>query len=111
MEADAAIPLGLIVSEAVTNAAKHAYGPDEAGTIDVLFTLLPAGNWRLVIADQGAGLTGDRSAKSRGLGMLLIEAMSDQVDATLEIIGGGGTRIVVTGPAASEGAAGAAGAS
>lgn len=111
MEADVAIPLGLIVSEAVTNAARHAYGADEQGTIDVAFALLPAGHWQLVVADQGAGLVGDTGRGSRGLGMLLIEAMAEQVDAKLDISSVGGTRIVVTGPAASGHAAGAAGAS
>jgi two-component sensor histidine kinase len=112
MEPDVAIPLGLIVSEAVTNAAKHAYGADEARAIDISFAMLPTGNWQLVVADHGAGLrAGEPPKAARGLGMLLIEAMSDQLDATLAISSGSGTRIVVTGPAVSGRAAGAAGAS
>jgi two-component sensor histidine kinase len=109
--ADVAIPLGLIVSEAVTNAAKHAYGESEAGVINVAFRTLPDGRWQLVISDHGVGMeTAPGTKRPRGFGMQLIQALSEQIDAALEVRGSGGTRVTVTGPAATPGAAGAAGA-
>jgi two-component system, sensor histidine kinase PdtaS len=55
--ADNAIPLGLLINELVTNAAKHAYS-DKSGEIQV------AGEGRgaelhVVVTDQGVGLPGD----------------------------------------------------
>jgi two-component system, sensor histidine kinase PdtaS len=109
--ADVAIPLGLIVSEAVTNAARHAYGESEAGVINVAYRTLADGRWQLEISDRGVGMEMAPGAKRpRGLGMQLIQALSEQIDAALEVSGAGGTRVTLTGPAATPGAAGAAGA-
>jgi two-component sensor histidine kinase len=107
--ADVAIPLGLIVSEAVTNAARHAYGENEAGVINVAYRTLPDGRWQLEISDRGVGMEMAPGAKRpQGLGMQLIQALSEQIDAALEVSGAGGTRVTLTGPAAIPGAAGAA---
>ena len=71
----ALVPLGLIVSELVTNAVKHG-----AGTIRVCVESRDDGRYELVVADNGAGLPDDFDpAKSVGLGMTVVSAMVRQI--------------------------------
>ena len=51
---DKAVPLGLIVNESVTNAAKHAFPDDRAGIIQVTFER-SGSDYRLTISDNGVG--------------------------------------------------------
>ena len=39
LKIDFAIPLGLLITELVTNAYKHAFPSDQPGTIDVSLTI------------------------------------------------------------------------
>jgi len=73
-------PIGLIVNELVTNAAKHA-----AGEIQVRFR--PAGNGRfeLSISDQGPGFAVDfdPAQSGKGLGMKLVVTLASQLDGSV----------------------------
>ena len=73
-------PIGLIVNELVTNAAKHG-----AGEIHV--RLEPAGNGRLAlsICDQGPGLGPDFDPvrSSTGLGMKLVVVLASQLEGAV----------------------------
>jgi two-component sensor histidine kinase len=53
---DFAIPLGLLVSELVTNAYKHAFPWDQPGTIDVSLGIADEGKACLVVSDNGVGI-------------------------------------------------------
>jgi two-component sensor histidine kinase len=99
-----AIPLGFIVNELITNAAKYA-----EGNITVRFETSGAGH-ALSVSDEGPGLPpGFKLADSKGLGMKIVLALVKQIGGALHVgpgDGGGGTRMMVTfgapGPAASE---------
>ncbi|MEM8826092.1 MAG: ATP-binding protein [Pseudomonadota bacterium] len=70
-----ASPLGLIVTELVSNAFKHAPG----GHIRVTLRALGPDRFRLTIEDDGPGFDPD-TAKARGtLGLLLIEDLTAQL--------------------------------
>lgn len=73
-------PIGLIANELVTNAAKHG-----AGRIDVAFRA-SAGMNRLIVCDEGNGLTGsfDPHAANAGLGMKVITTLAKQLQGTLD---------------------------
>jgi len=96
-----AIPLGFIVNELVTNAAKYA-----RGNIAVRFETSPAGH-ALSVTDAGPGLpAGFKPADSKGLGMTIVLALVKQIGGALQIglgDGGRGTRMTVTfgGPGAA----------
>ncbi len=84
---DFAIPLGLLVTELVTNSLKHAF-PDGKGRIDVLLDRRDDGTMVLVVSDNGSGydiLEASRKEKASGLGSTLIDGLVSQLKATINI--------------------------
>ncbi len=90
------VSLGLIVTELVINALKHAF-PDreKSGKITVEYSSQPTG-WRLSVEDNGVGMPGDHSAQKPGLGTGIVDALSKQLDATVSISNlNPGTRVAI----------------
>ena len=85
-----AVPLGLIVNEAMTNALKHAFPGDRQGTITVRFKC-DGGVCSLIVADDGSGFDG--SPREGSLGMRLMTSLARQLHAKLDIDGASGTRV------------------
>ncbi len=91
VEADAAavasneaISMGLVTTELVINALKHAFPNDSAGEIRVSYEVDEA-NWRLSVSDDGAGLRQDESGRAHtGLGNSIVEALAHQLKASVE---------------------------
>ena len=78
-----AVPLGLIINESITNAAKHAFPDDRQGIIKVSFQR--AGNvYKLSVADNGVGQIGQQ-ARDGGLGNRLMQMLAAQLDSKVEI--------------------------
>jgi chemotaxis protein methyltransferase CheR len=93
-----AVSLGLIVTELVINALKHAF-PDNtnAGHVVVGYEVDGA-NWKLSISDDGVGMP-DRKAgeKNTGLGTSLMKALAQQLEAQVEVVSSPkGTTVSVT---------------
>jgi two-component sensor histidine kinase len=84
-----AVSLGLIVTELVLNALKHAFTDDKIDCqINVAFDVAGT-NWKLAIADNGIGKPDGVFAQEKtGLGTSIIKALAQQLDATVEILGG-----------------------
>jgi two-component sensor histidine kinase len=91
---DLAAPCGLIVSELITNALKHAFPRGGPGTIDVRFRL-QEGYYQLEVADTGEGMT---DGSSTSLGMTLIRTLAEQIGGTMDISGTDGTTIRISFP-------------
>lgn len=86
---DQAVALGLIVNEAVTNAAKHAFPGTAAGRIDISFKAPPEGAWVLTIVDDGRGVETSHKVETTGqggLGSKLMVAFAKKAGGTLETI-------------------------
>jgi stage II sporulation protein AB (anti-sigma F factor) len=81
----------LCVSEAVTNAVVHAYG-SEAGTVDVTVVVHDPGVV-VVVRDFGSGVMSSRRAGEGGLGLAIINAVTDQ--CALSSVSGVGTQIAM----------------
>jgi two-component sensor histidine kinase len=97
---EVAVPLGLLVTEAITNAYKHAFNEREGGHIRVEVTRESAQQLVLCVRDDGAGF--DLAAgnnDSNGLGRSLIEAFVRQLRGELEICSDQGTVVKVRFPA------------
>ena len=80
MNADTAIPIGLMLTELLTNAIKYAYG-EEGGVIDVG---LHARDGQIVLSvrDKGRGLPTDfdmKAASRLSLGMRMITSLARQL--------------------------------
>ena len=99
ISADAAIPIGLLVTELVTNAIKYAY--PEGGRIDVSIAERDGG-LHLVVADGGGGLPEGfdlKAASSRSLGMRMIASLARQLRGDLQFEDAApGTRAVMAMP-------------
>jgi two-component sensor histidine kinase len=85
-DADVSVSLGLIVTELVINALKHAFPGHRAGKITVGYTAKGT-DWTLSVRDNGVGMPLDAASAKPGLGTSIIEALAKQMDATVEIAG------------------------
>ncbi len=93
-----AISIGLIVTELVLNAIKHAF-PDSHSGGSVLVAYDVAGsNWRLTVSDNGIGRPDDSlEITTPGLGTNIVEALAKQLDARVEgIMNPSGTTVSIT---------------
>lgn len=80
---DLAVPLGLIVNEVVTNAAKYAYLPGQAGQILIRFRRR-GDQGILAISDNGRGLA--VPTDSQGIGTKLIRSLANQIGARVRVV-------------------------
>lgn len=82
-----AVPLGLIINEAITNALKYAFPNGRAGKITLILQRLGRFKYQLAISDDGVGLPqGYTPSRSRSLGMTLLHGFSGQLGGDLHII-------------------------
>jgi two-component sensor histidine kinase len=94
ISSDQAVPIALIVTEAVGNAAKYAFPHGRAGHIRVQLTATEE-EILLEIADDGIGLVEPvpgSGTEHDGIGLQLIRGFARQLGATVELTGEGGTR-------------------
>ncbi len=85
VESSQAVSLGLVTTELVINALKHAFPSGHAGEIVVNYDVDGAG-WRLSVSDNGVGWGDDRHERiGAGLGTSIVEALSHQLDARVEV--------------------------
>lgn len=83
--ADVSISLGLIVTELVINALKHAFpGTDPEGRIDVDYLAQGTG-WTLSVGDNGIGMPDPADGGKPGLGTSIVEALANQLGATVTV--------------------------
>ena len=95
LSADLATVMGLVVSELVTNAIRHAFGP-EGGTITVSLDST-SGKRCLTVEDDGRGLPdGFEAGQGGGLGMRVVTAYVRQHGWSLEATSEGGARFCIT---------------
>jgi chemotaxis protein methyltransferase CheR len=93
-----AISLGLIVTELILNALKHAFTDDRTDRqIDVGFAAAGT-NWKLSVADNGIGAPVGVFAQAKsGLGTSIVNALSQQLEARVDVVSGRqGTSVSVT---------------
>ena len=77
--------IGLIVTELLINAVKHAFPDERSGKIQVSYAATGSG-WRLSVSDDGVGRASrDGEISSTGLGTSIVEALAHQLDARVEI--------------------------
>ncbi|MDM7926717.1 MAG: PAS domain S-box protein [bacterium] len=101
LDIETAIPVGLILSELVTNALKHAFPADREGTLRVDFRSYRRRFWRMAVSDDGVGLPrGKNGPGSEGFGMELIRILTEQLDGRLQVRRAKGATFTVTFPSA-----------
>jgi two-component sensor histidine kinase len=91
-----AVPLGLVINEALTNALKYAFPEGRTGTVKVGLIRSAKSAYRLTIADDGVGLSeGFDPATSGTLGMILMQGLSEQLGGRLTISSRSGLTIAL----------------
>ncbi len=96
-----AVALSLIATELVTNAFKYATTPTGGGRVEVTVSAADSGGVQLKVCDDGRGLPDDwaepkGSPQGTGLGMKLIRAMLDQINARLDVVNNPGACFTIT---------------
>ncbi len=79
-----AIPLGLILNEIISNSIKYAFPENMTGVIRIEAEQLPKGKCRLLISDNGIGIT-QGLKKQNSLGMSLIDIFITQIHGKMEL--------------------------
>jgi two-component sensor histidine kinase len=95
LNAKRAQPLGIIINELLTNIMKYAFQGKREGIIRVLASV-NEGIVHLEIKDNGIGIPEDINLKnSTGLGFTLIDMLAKQLNGTIRIERGDGTRAIL----------------
>ena len=103
MDVSQAMPLGLIINEAVTNIIKYAFPDHQKGKVMISLSQQSDGYYEFSIEDDGIGLsTDDPTLGSQSLGMTLIHGLGAQLGAEVEISSEKGTKISLRFPVSSE---------
>jgi chemotaxis protein methyltransferase CheR len=93
-----AVSIGLIVTELVMNALKHAFPTAKPDAAVVVSYKVAGTDWKLTISDNGVGKPDVKASQSKaGLGTSLIQALAKQLDARVDIASDGhGTAVSMT---------------
>jgi len=93
--ADTSVSLGLIVTELVINALKHAFPQDQKGKISVAYQTQKA-DWILSVTDDGVGMPKAPHTAKGGLGTSIVQALAGQLGATISVAcANPGTRVSI----------------
>jgi two-component sensor histidine kinase len=86
IDPDVSISLGLIVTELVINALKHAFPDHDTGGKIAVDYHADGRDWTLSVADNGVGMPAEPGSAKSGLGTTLIQAIATQLGARIEVL-------------------------
>ena len=84
VEADVSVSLGLIVTELVINALKHAFPDEREGKILIHYCAV-GDDWTLSVTDDGIGMPTGIDAPKPGLGTGIVEALAKNLQADIQL--------------------------
>ena len=84
VSANMSVSLGLVVTELVINALKHAFPEGRSGRIVVDYGSGGTG-WTLSVADNGVGMPVEPHLAEAGLGTNIVQALAKQLDADITV--------------------------
>jgi PAS domain S-box-containing protein len=92
IEIDMAIPLGLIMTELVSNSLKYAFPEGRKGEIHILGRREDDHSYRFIVRDNGVGIPQTVDWKNPdSLGLRLVHSLVTQLNGTIELDRSGGT--------------------
>jgi len=93
-----AVSLGLIVTELILNALKHAFTDDRIDRQIAVGFAIAGTNWKLSVADNGIGAPVGVFAQAKsGLGTSIVNALAQQLEARVDVVSSPqGTSVLVT---------------
>jgi two-component sensor histidine kinase len=84
VKANVSVTLGLIITELVINALKHAFTADRPGKIAVNYRS-DGPNWTLSVSDDGAGMPSEPVKAKAGLGTGIVEALARNLGSVIRV--------------------------
>lgn len=94
-----AMPIGLIINEAITNIIKYAFPEGGYGKVSISLSDRDGENYHFEIRDNGIGLPGGPDYQhSQSLGMTLMKGLGEQLGGTVSIESDHGVRVRVQFP-------------
>ncbi|TIX93545.1 PAS domain-containing sensor histidine kinase [Rhizobium sp. P44RR-XXIV] len=84
VEADISVSLGLIVTELVINALKHAFPDERTGKIVIDYSS-KGKDWTLSVTDDGIGMPSGSDAPKAGLGTGIVEALTKNLQGQIQL--------------------------
>jgi PAS domain S-box-containing protein len=97
LDINAAVPCGLLASELITNALKHAFPMDRKGVVEVGLHRTDDGAVALRIADNGVGIPESRDVfGDESFGLQIVNLLVGQIDGTVELDRKKGTSFTIT---------------
>ncbi|WP_254411497.1 tetratricopeptide repeat-containing sensor histidine kinase [Dyadobacter diqingensis] len=97
LDVSQAVPVGLILNEAITNSIKSAFPDGRRGLVKIAMKQTPDQMISLTVSDNGVGLPPDfKVERSNSLGMSLMEGLSRQLRGTFKIESSSGLTIVMS---------------
>lgn len=94
--------LGLITNELVTNAMKYAFRDHQDPELIMQGTRRDS-RYTLTIQDNGPGIPGPDIDQSSGFGLMMIKALTEQLDGTIRFQNDGGTQATLEFPVEGNG--------
>jgi two-component sensor histidine kinase len=93
-----AVSLGLIVTELILNALKHAFTNGRDDRQIIVGFAIAGTNWKLSVVDNGIGAPAGVFAQAKsGLGTSIVTALAQQLEARVDVVSGRqGTSVSVT---------------
>jgi two-component sensor histidine kinase len=97
MDSNKAVAMGLVVTELVINALRHAFPKQRPGRIVIGYKTLRSG-WKLSVTDDGVGVSQAwMNGANIGHGTRIIDALANQLGANVEVKSSPqGTRVSLT---------------
>lgn len=93
---DISVSMGLVVTELVINALKHAFPDGRPGHVVVGYAAT-GDDWTLSVSDDGIGMDEDPERSQAGLGMRIVQALAKQLGAEIAVEDTApGTRVSLT---------------
>jgi two-component system, sensor histidine kinase PdtaS len=97
LDVSQAVPIGLILNEAITNSIKYAFPDGRSGVITIALSNSTSNQYVLSISDNGVGMPTRLDSKQSGsLGMSLIAGLSEDLEGEFSIESNRGTTIRVS---------------
>lgn len=84
VSSEESVSIGLVITELVINALKHAFPNDRHGKVAVDYAVRPDG-WTLSVSDDGVGMPDDAKDATGGLGTSIVQALAKQLDASITV--------------------------
>ena len=99
VDADTAVPLGIVLTELITNAVKYAFPAPRSGTIRVRAHRSQPGRVELAVRDDGVGLS---SLREGSLGYGLVRSLVQQIRGEIDVRNDAGLVVTISFPEAAQ---------